>query len=311
MTTTLILGNTGAGKTALAAALLLRLRDAGRSAAYYKPHSAAPDSDADHAFASTALAAALGIAAGPPPMAPAGDAAHAADAVAELRRRHDAVVVEAAPGAPVAELADAVDARIIEVQAYPPDRRVAARRGPRLVGVVVNAAPVYRMSAAQDAAGPDAVVIPESRLMLAPTVAQIGDSLNAAWPLEPVNADALVEHYLIGGNLLDNGPTYYGRYPNQAVIARAQRPDIQLAGMLPQTRCLVLTGPGEPAEYVKAEARERDIPLLQVAASTIAAADALERLMSAANCRHLAKVRHYAALLERHAGAERLESWLE
>lgn len=310
MSTILVTGPTNAGKTALAAALLSRLCDAGRSAAYYKPHSAAPGSDADHAFASTALVAALGIAVGPPPMPLPGDAAHAAAAIAELRRRHDAVV-EVAPDAPVAELADAVDARIIEVRAYPPDCRAAVRWGARLAGVVVNAAPVYRMAAAQDAAGPDAVVIPESRLMLAPTVAQIGDSLNAAWPLEPVNADALVEHYLIGGNLLDNGPTYYGRYPNQAVIARAQRPDIQLAGMLPQTRCLVLTGPGEPAEYVKAEARERDIPLLQVAASTIAAADALERLMSAANCRHLAKVRHYAALLERHAGAGRLESWLE
>ena len=311
MSTILITGAPNAGKTALAAALLSRLRDAGRTAAYYKPHSAAPGGDADHAFASTALAAALGIAVGPPPMPPAGDAAIAADAIAELRRGHDAVVVEAALGAPVAELAEAADARILEVQAYPPDRRAAARWGARLAGVVVNAAPVYRVPAAQESAGPDAVVIPESRLMLAPTVAQIGDSLNAAWPLEPVNADALVEHYLIGGNLLDNGPTYYGRYPNQAVIARAQRPDIQLAGMLPQTRCLVLTGPGEPAEYVKAEARERDIPLLQVAASTIAAADALERLMSAANSRHLAKVRHYAGLLERHAGAERLESWLE
>ena len=308
MPTILITGAPNAGKTALAAALLSRLRDAGRSAAYYKPHSAAPGGDADHAFASTALAAALGIAVGPPPMFPSGDVAIAADAIAELRRRHDAVIVETAPDA---GLADAADARIIEVQAYPPDCRAAARWGARLAGVVVNAAPVYRMPAAQETAGPDAVIIPESRLMLAPTVAQIGDSLNAAWPLEPVNADALVEHYLIGGNLLDNGPTYYGRYPNQAVIARAQRPDIQLAGMLPQTRCLVLTGPGEPAEYVKAEARERDIPLLQVAVSTIAAADALERLMSAANSRHLAKVRHYAALLERHAGADRLAAWLE
>ena len=311
MPTILITGAPNAGKTALTAALLLRLRDAGRSAAYYKPHSAVPGGDPDHAFASTALAAALGIAVGPPPMPPAGDAAIAAAAIAELRRGHDAVVVEAATDTPLAELADAADARIIEVQAYPPDRRVAARWGARLAGVVVNAAPVYRMPAAQETAGPDAVVIPESRLMLAPTVAQIGDSLNAAWPLEPVNADALVEHYLIGGNLLDNGPTYYGRYPNQAVIARAQRPDIQLAGMLPQTRCLVLTGPGEPAEYVKAEARERDIPLLQVAASTIAAADALECLMSAADSRHLAKVRHYAGLLERHAGADRLAAWLE
>ena len=146
----LINGAPNAGKTALAAALLSRLRDAGRAVAYYKPHSAAPENDPDHAFASNALAAALGIAAGPPPMPLSGDAAIAADAIAELRRRHDAVVVEAAPGAPIAELAEAADARILEVQAYPPDRRVAARWGARLAGVVVNAAPVYRMSAAQE-----------------------------------------------------------------------------------------------------------------------------------------------------------------
>lgn len=311
MSVILITGAPNAGKTAVAAALLSRLRDAGRTAAYYKPHSPTPGDDPDHTFASETLTAALGIAAGPPPQPSPGDAAIAAAAIAELRRRHDNVIVETADAAPAAALADAADARILEVQPYPPDHRAAARWGARLAGVVINATPVYRVQAAQEAAGPDAVIIPESRLMLAPTVAQIGESLNAVWTLDPVNADALVERYLIGGNLLDNGPTYYGRYPNQAVITRAQRPDIQLACMLPQTRCLLLTGPGEPAEYIKAEARERDIPLLQVAASTIAAADALERLMSAADARHIAKVRHYAALLERHAGAERLAAWLE
>lgn len=307
----LITGAPNAGKTAVAAALLSRLRDAGRTAAYYKPHSPTPANDPDHQFAAGALNASLGIAVGPPPQPPSGDAANAAATIAELRRRHDTIIVEAAPDAPAAELADAADARILEIQTYPPDHRAPARWGPRLAGVIVNAAPVYRIQAAQEAAGPNAVVIPESRLMLAPTVAQIGETLDAVWTLDPVNADALVERYLIGGNLLDNGPTYYGRYANQAVITRAQRPDIQLACMLPQTRCLLLTGPGEPTEYIKAEARERDIPLLQVAASTIAAADALERLMSAATARHLAKVRHYAALLERHAGAERLAAWLE
>ena len=79
-----------------------------------------------------------------------------------------------------------------------------------------------------------------------------------------------------------HGPTYYGRYASKAVITRAQRPDIQLASMLPQTRCLVLTGPGEPTEYVKAEARERDNPLLQVFTSTIETADALDYLIDAA-----------------------------
>ena len=142
------------------------------------------------------------------------------------------------------------------------------------------------------------MVVPESRVMLAPTVAQIADHLEAVWTLEPVNADAPVERFLIGGNIMDNGPTYYGRYANQAVITRAQRPDIQLASMLPQTRCLVLTGPGEPTEYVKAEARERDIPLLQVFTSTIETTDALDRLIDASTPHSVAKARHYAALLE-------------
>ena len=125
-----------------------------------------------------------------------------------------------------------------------------------------------------------------------------------------MNADAPVERFLIGGNIMDNGPTYYGRYASKAVITRAQRPDIQLASMLPQTRCLVLTGPGEPTEYVKAEARERDNPLLQVFTSTIETADALDYLIDAATSHSVAKARHYAALLQRHAGLDTFASWL-
>ena len=310
MPTTLITGAPGAGKTSVAYALLSQLREAGRSAAYYKPFAASAGDDADYGFAADGLADALGSAVGPPPLPPSADVAPAAAAIAELRRQCDAIIVEIDAAAPAAELADAADARILDVQSGPSDGRAAARRGPRLAGTVVNAVPLYRLEAAQDAAGPDAVIIPESRLMLAPTVAQIGDCLDAVWTLAPVNADALVERYLIGGNIMDNSPDYYGRYANQAVITRVRRPDIQLAGMRPQTRCLVLTGPGEPAEYIKAEARERDIPLLQVAVSTTAAADALSRLLPAATPHSAAKVRHYAALLAHHAGQERLAAWL-
>ena len=312
MPVTLITGAPGAGKTSVAYALLSQLREAGRSAAYYKPFAASAGVDADYGFAADALADAIGSAAGPPPTPPSAgvDAAAAAAAIAELRRRCDAVIVEMAADASAAELAAAADARILDVQSGPPDGRGAARWGARWAWTVVNSVPLYRMDAAQDAAGPDAVVIPESRLMLAPTVAQIGECLDAVWTLAPVNADALVERYLIGGNIMDNSPDYYGRYANQAVITRVRRPDIQLAGMRPQTRCLVLTGPGEPAEYIKAEARERDIPLLQVAVSTTAAADALSRLLPAATPHSAAKVRHYAALLAHHAGEERLAAWL-
>ncbi len=319
----LIAGSAASGKSSLAYGLLALVRDAGRSAAYCKPFSATPDGDADHAFASEVLAEAMGITVGPQPLELSDDLSKALSAITDLSRQNDAVVIEAAEGSPVAELAQAIDARVVQVLPYAPGRNwanavdeAAVRWGRWLAGVVVNAVPQYRKEAvAAGAAGSQAdvatAVIPESRVMIAPTVAQIGERLQAKWTLEPVNEDAIIERYLIGGNIMDNGPTYYGRYRNQAVIARAQRPDIQLASMLPQTRCLVLTGPGEPTEYVKAEARERDIPLLQVPSSTIDTADALDRLLGAATTHHLAKVRHFSALLEQHATAEWLAGVLD
>ena len=311
----LITGPAATGKSSLAYALLARLRDAGRSVAYCKPFSPTPEADADHLFAAEVLAGALGVAVGPAPRPLDGGMDEATAAIAELARQHEAVIVEAASGSPAAELAGAINARIIEVRSYAPDQdwgvaadEAAGHWGARLDVLVINAVPPYRRGIVYEGEAGSwsevkTLVIPESRVMLAPTVAQIAEQLDAVWTLDPVNADALVERYLIGGNIMDNGPTYYGRYDNQAVITRAQRPDIQLASMLPQTRCLVLTGPGEPTEYVKAEARERDIPLLQVFIPTIDAADALDLLIDAATCHSLAKVRHYAALLEEHASA--------
>ena len=322
MPTILITGTTSSGKTSLAAGLLSHLHEAGRSAAYVKPFSSSGDNDADHAFASGILAGALGIAVGPAPRPMSASGAEAAEAIAQLQRRQETVIVEAPDGSPAVELAAAIDARVLEVQAYDPNRdwaatadRAAGRWGNRLAALVVNSVPPYRREAvaasvAESSADVDAVVIPESRVMLAPTVAQIAEHLDAVWTLEPVNADAPVERFLIGGNIMDHGPTYYGRYANQAVITRAQRPDIQLASMLPQTRCLVLTGTGEPTGYVKAEALERDIPLLQVYASTIETADALDRIIESSTSHSLAKARHYASLIQQHAGAEKLHDWL-
>ena len=322
MPTLLITGPARSGKTSIAAGLLARLRDAGRPAAYLKPYSPDGGEDADHAFAASVLADALDIAVGPTTHLLSGGVEDAASAIALLREEAGTVIVETAHGSPAAELATAVNAQVIEVRAYVDvldwatmADESAGRWGNRLESLVVNAVPPYRQEAvaasvAESSADVDAVVIPESRVMVAPTVAQIAEHLGAAWVQEPVNADAPVERFLIGGNIMDNGPTYYGRYRNQAVITRAQRPDIQLASMLAQTRCLVLTGPGEASNYVRAEAMERDIPLLRVSESTIETADALDRIIDSSTSHSLAKARHFASLLEQHAGSETLDRWL-
>ncbi len=322
MPTILVAGPSRSGKTSLAAGLLVWLRDAGYTAAYVKPFSASADSDADHEFAANVLAGALDITVGPAPLPLSGSADEAAGSVASMAESGRAVIVEVADGSPATEITNAIDARVLEIHGYAPNRdwaqvvdTAAVRWGTRLAWVVINSVPAYRQdavrdSAAQSSADVDAVVIPESRVMLAPTVAQVAAHLGADWVQEPVNEEAPVERFLIGGNIMDNGPTYYGRYANQAVITRAQRPDIQLACMLAQTRCLVLTGPGEATNYIRAEALERDIPLLRVPTSTIETADALDRLIDASTAHSLAKARHFAALLEQRLGSEALDSWL-
>ena len=323
MPTILVTGPARSGKTSLAAGLLARLHDAGRSSAYYKPFSVAGDADADHAFASGVLADALDIVFGPAPQILTGNTGDSVSAITLLRDEADTVIVEAVDGFPVAELAEALDARVLEIYAYSPSQdwarvvdAAAVRWGIRLAVLVVNSVPLYKQNAVADSASESSadvstVVIPESRAMLAPTVAQVAEHLGASWVQDPINADAPIERFLIGGNIMDHGPTYYGRYANQAVITRAQRPDIQLASMLAQTRCLVLTGPGEATNYVRAEALERDIPLLQVATSTIETADALDQLIEASTAHSLAKARHFASLLEQYAGSDALDGWLE
>ena len=325
MPTLLIAGDrAGCGKTSLAAALLVELSGAGRSAAYHKP---APP-DADSRFVVSVLTALPGVTV-------LGGAAPASTGLLRpgIRAFRDTVVVELPPGHDPAAAAAELDARVLLVSGYPVSlalQATVAALGTRAAGVIVNAVPPYQTEAAVSTVGAihessqrntqsiettppgglPAVAVPEDRVMLAATVEQVASHLGAEWVLEPVNADALIERYLIGGNLMDSGPTYFGRYANQAVITRAQRPDIQLACMSSETRCLVLTGPGDATEYVKAEARERDIPLLRVPTSTQETADSLDGILGKVTSHSLRKARHYAGLLRKHDGAETLTTWL-
>ena len=92
----------------------------------------------------------------------------------------------------------------------------AGRWGNRLAALVVNAVPPYGTDAvapsvAKSAAGGGAVVVPRTA---ASCWHRRWHRSPITWTLEPVSADATVERFLIGGNIMGNGPTYYGRYAN-------------------------------------------------------------------------------------------------
>ena len=308
-----IVGNqSGVGKTSVAAALLVTASKAGNQAAYYKPFSDGRTADSDVAFMSELLES-IGGPAVPAPRnkSDSGELSAAQSEVSRLESGGGIVIIEG----PDASMPYGIPSKVVLVHRGPQGAvaESVSSAGSELAAVVVNAVPIHRRDeVARGLAGQSVpvAVIPESRGMLTVTVGQLAEHLGGEWVLDPVNADAPIERFMIGGNIMDEGPTYFGRYANQAVITRVERPDIQMASMCDKTCCLVLTGPGDPSDYIKSEALKRDVPLIQVRTNTLDTADALAGLLDKADARTTAKADHFAGLLETYLGSEGLEQLL-
>jgi BioD-like phosphotransacetylase family protein len=331
----------GTGKTCLVGAILTHLAATGRSAAYFKPFSNDPQADADVAFVATHLLAGAGFPQAPAPVhTPQEDTASTlltgaagqeiGKAVADLASTADVVLVEGpdltSPGGHMwplpLELAELLNAKVLLLLSYGKNLDIQALLDAvqpltdRFAGVAFNSVPAYRRHAVQEGLAAEVRsrglsvlgTLPEDRPMLAVTVQQVADHLGGTWVQETVNTDAYVDRFLIGGNIMDSGITYFGRFPNQAVITRAERPDIQMSCLMTETRCLVLTGGGEPTEYVKAEAYERGVPLILVEATTLETAEALGGMLDLANPHSLGKIARFTELARQHLDLEALTS---
>ena len=306
----------GVGSTAVAASLAAAWRHAGRKAAVDKPLALA-DGDAD---------AVLLAVEGPGIVSPDGKVkrpvlAAAAKRVGALEETAEVVVVDAPPlaradGSVVAAsgaLVKRLKAAVVGVLPYERSlgaASVAAWReayGDALVGFVLNRRTRYAERDAADrlvpeleAAGASVIaVLPEERLMLAPTVRQVVDLLGARLFAGRSGLDRLIEHFLIGGLVTEWGGNYFNRLPNQAVIARGGRADIGMAALNFPLNALVLTGCAQPPAYVAQRAEALDVPLLTLERDTHETAEALEALAGTVTVHHPEKIERFTEMVER------------
>ena len=324
-----------AGKTALAGALATGLSGVGRGVGYIKPFSASPQDDPDVAFIArtiflgedgapqpATLPMPEGMADGQPlPESMARELAQSMEGIAATR---ETVLVEG-PDISLsgsATLADHLGGTVLLVICYEPglsaERVIQACQpfGQRLLGVLINSVTRYRerevrqglVSAIESRGVKCLGAIPEDRLMASITVGQIAQHLDGNWVLGEEKAHNLIENFLIGGNIMDSGLTYFGRMENKAVIVRGDRPDIQLAALSTPTTCLILTGGHEPIQYVYHQAEQEEVPLLVVPADTISAAHALDAALEASTVHHPGKLERFRELTEEHVDVEAIQA---
>ena len=300
----------GAGATTVACGLASLLRSQGRRVALVKPLSS--PGDADPAFLASLGGSAETVAVDGPPSPE--QVAQAAQIVQGAAASTDVVVVEgprlAEETAASADLARDTGAVVIGVLEY--ERSLGASVcgslrgafGDLLAGCVVNKRTRYagydtsaRLVVELAEGGlPVVGVLPEERLLLAPTVQQVAEHLDGTYFAGEDGGGELIEHFLIGGLITEWGGNYFGRLPNQAVVVRGGRIDIQMSALNFPLNALFLTGCETPSQYVYQRAEELDVPLIAVKRNTHETAAALESLNGAASVHHTAKAERAGAM---------------
>ena len=321
----------GVGSTAVAASLAAAWRRRGRTVAADKPVAFAEgDADAEllaGAAASTGSGASLVASNG---AVDPGLLDAAAKRVEGLAKTSDVVVIDGLPLTDGSErateasgaLARRLDAKVLGVLPY--ERSLTGESaapwrdafGDALIGLIVNRQTRYaahdvsaRLAPQLAAEGAPVVgVLLEERLLLAPTVRQVVDLLDATLYAGATGVGQLVEHFLIGGLITEWGGNYFNRLPNQAVIVRGGRADIQMAALNFPLNAMFLTGCSEPPQYVHQRAESLDVPLAVTARNTHETAEALEAIASRVTVHHPEKIESFSETLSERLDWDALEA---
>jgi len=306
----------GAGKTLLCAGLGKHLKGKSKKVGFFKPLVAAiktKTADSDTAFIKRVLSLKEPVEDLCPIIGGEGKlAGKVKQAYAKVARDKDIVIIEGVwrqrpGGEPVEssyEVAKALEAKVIVVEAYSPDlfkTKLADKYqgfGEHLLGVVINKVPMSQMEAARELGGGVLGVIPEDRMLLSLTIAELAELIEGKIVNDAGKSAELVENYMLGALGVDSGLDYFGRKVNKAVVVRGERPDMQLAALETSTRCLVISGDGSPIYDVRHSAEDKAIPIIVTDEDTAFVMDSVEQALGTTKFNQEKKMPRLAEIME-------------
>lgn len=308
----------GAGKTAVCAGLGRHLLSDGKKVGFFKPIIAeikspeAVDSDAE--FMKQVLALKEPIESLCPVIGGKGElASKIKQAYARVSRGKDVVIVEGVwrqrPGGKPIEasyqVVAALDARVIIVEPYSEKLPAAMLNykdfGEYLLGVVVNKTPGSRVKhLSKQLSGVDILgVLPEDRVLISLTVGELAEHIGGEILNSAERASEPVEDFMLGAMTLDSGLDYFGRKDGKAVVARGERPDMQLAALETSTRCLVLSGGVSPSHTVLRKAEDKGVPIILTKGDTVSTVNSIELALGKGKFNQEKKLPRLTEIMER------------
>lgn len=311
-----IMGPTGSGKTAIAVALALKLKEQGLRVAYFKPVGAMVgekrvDEDAvlmSHVLGKTSpLGETVLFDVGSHYLSryerSGGYIERVAQAYRAVAAEADVVIIGGAPspysmaalGLDAGSIARHLKASALLVQkvindlsldlAIAYNQYLRFREVPAL-GTILNHVPRALWDKARGVYTPLLEehgyqvlgIIPQRTEISAPTVAEFHDILGGEILAGEDHLEKIVEDVVIGAMTLESALRYFRRALNKAVITGGDRADLALAALETSTSVIVLTGGLYPDVKVITRAREKGVPLLLVSHDTYTVINMLQEV---------------------------------
>lgn len=211
------------------------------------------------------------------------------EAYEKISKKADLMLIEGPPtfstgafaGCPVPRLARDFNAEILLIEKSGEDSVVddilqvqdcCIRWGTRIFGVILNRIPQDRLERTErvvkpfiEKAGIEVLgLIPEDKMLSAPTVREICDFIGGRVLAGKDGLDKMVEAILIGAMTPESAAKYFRKVTNELVITGGDRTDIILTALETDVAAIVLTGNLYPNVRVFPKADELNIPLILV-----------------------------------------------
>ncbi len=142
--------------------------------------------------------------------------------------------------------------------------------------------------------------LPQDRLLMSTSVGEIVEALNGEVLCCGDRLDELVENLMVGAMSVDNALKFLRRKANKAVITGGDRPDLQLAALETNSKCLILTGNMHPSPIILGRAEELGVPMILAKQDTLTTVDIVESVFGKVRFHDEKKIRRFEALLEEH-----------
>ncbi len=205
------------------------------------------------------------------------------------------VVVEA-PAGSVNTLTSSLDALALVVALASSPETDAPKDA--LAGVIVTRVRSADIATLAERPGVLAV-LPEDRILAAPSVEDIASALDGRWLAEGDDRNT-IDRVMIGTVSSDAASPYFGNRERTCIVTRYDKTDIQLAALQTDIELLVLTGGGEPSPYLtdRVLGSRQDVAVLLATEDTVGAMRAIEGLYGLSRFDGAGKLARAVAMLD-------------